>query len=420
MTRRWASALLLLGALVMGWSALRAGQLQPSWFDSDDGPACARAADGCPADIDAALTGLWWWVAAGGAIAAAGLVLLVLSLSTVPRRSEPSRPLLHAAAVGLAGGVVGVVLAYPLLLALFLSGHAVPLGIGAAWLVQAGVVAAVDSALGGTPPRRAFLTGLAACALAFGATLLSLRWSSGPWPAAVLVDGAVLALCVAVVRAGTGRSRPGRSAEVWTVAACAALLAAVVGTAALGDRAGEIPPPAAGPSSPPAPPTDPGPPPAPTTPPPLPAPVVADVPCDVESLSFAVVGFDAAMGARGASVQATNTGAEACWLQGVPEVTLLQGNRPLQLSVEPGSTPSGAPAVAARVGIAPGDSAFAPLTWRTYAGWADAETPQSVTVALTDGSPAVAATVDAQYGPAPFDLADGGEWEVAPWAPPWN
>jgi hypothetical protein len=409
----------MLGSLVMGWAALRARQLQPSWFDPGDGPACAREADGCPADLDAALTGLWWWVAAGGALALAGVVLLVHSLSTARRQEDPAHPLVHAAVVGLVGGVVGVVLVYPLLLALFFSAHAAPLGIGAAWLVQAGVVAGLDVTLGATPPRRAFLTGLAACALAFGATLLSLRWTSGPWPAAALVDGAVLALTVAVVRAASRRARPGRAAEVRAVVVCAVVLAVVVGTTAVGTGAGEFTPSTTGPSSAPTPPTDSEPEPAPTTQP-SPAPVDAAEPCTMEDLTFAVGGFDAAMGARAAGLQATNTSESPCWVEGVPAVTLLQGGRPLQLTVGPGQAPSGGPAVVQRVGLAPDGSAFALLTWRTYAGWADAETPQAVTAALDPASPAVEATLTSDFGPAPFDIADGGEWEIAPWAPPWN
>ena len=74
-----------------------------------------------------------------------------------------------------------------------------------------------------------------------------------------------------------------------------------------------------------------------------------------------------------------------------------------------------------RVHLAPGGSAFAFLTWRTYTGWADAETPQTVTVALDPASPAQEAAVNADHGPAPFDIADGGTWGIAPWAsPPWE
>jgi hypothetical protein len=119
-------------------------------------------------------------------------------------------------------------------------------------------------------------------------------------------------------------------------------------------------------------------------------------------------------------VQARNTGDVACWVEGVPVVTLFQGGRPLTLTVAPGQSPTGGPASPQRVGIAPGGTAFALLTWRTYAGWADAETPQSVTVALDPTSPAVEAGIVGGLPGAPFDIADGGTWGIAPWAPPWN
>jgi hypothetical protein len=148
--------------------------------------------------------------------------------------------------------------------------------------------------------------------------------------------------------------------------------------------------------------------------------VDADVACDQADLGFAVTGWDAAMGARFASLQATNTGARPCWVEGIPAVTLLQGGRPLQLPAEPGQTADGSPAVVQRVGIAPGGNAYALLDWRTYAGWADDTTPQSVTVALAPGEPPVEAGIIGGPGPAPFDIADGGEWGIAAWAPPWN
>jgi hypothetical protein len=105
---------------------------------------------------------------------------------------------------------------------------------------------------------------------------------------------------------------------------------------------------------------------------------------------------------------------------GVPVVVLLQGGRPLALQVGPGETPEGTPAESQRVGVAPGGTAFALLSWRTYGGWADAESPQAVSVALDPSSTLVTAAMPADSGPAPFDIADGGAWGIAPWAPPWN
>ncbi|MGY1855446.1 hypothetical protein [Modestobacter sp. SYSU DS0290] len=101
----------------------------------------------------------------------------------------------------------------------------------------------------------------------------------------------------------------------------------------------------------------------------------------------------------------------------VPAFFLLQGGRPLALQVGPGQTPEGGPAEVQRVGVAPGGAAFALLTWRSYGGWADQETPQAVTVALDASSTLVAARVVDRGGSVPFDIADGGAWGIAPWAP---
>jgi hypothetical protein len=150
------------------------------------------------------------------------------------------------------------------------------------------------------------------------------------------------------------------------------------------------------------------------------APVAASVPCAQQDLSFAVAAFDGAMGARAASLQATNLSAAPCWVEGTPVVVVMQGGRPLSLSVGPGRTPDGAPAVPQRVGLAPGGRANALLTWRSYGGWADLETPQSVATALDADSSLVAAQITGVSGPAPFDIADGGAWAIAPWAPPAN
>ena len=51
-------------------------------------------------------------------------------------------------------------------------------------------------------------------------------------------------------------------------------------------------------------------------------------------------------------------------------------------------------------------------------GWPDAETSPSVTVALEVPSPPVEVGIVGGPPGAPFDLADGGAWAIAPWAPP--
>jgi hypothetical protein len=43
-----------------------------------------------------------------------------------------------------------------------------------------------------------------------------------------------------------------------------------------------------------------------------------------------------------------------------------------------------------------------------------------VTVALAPGRRAADVRTVSDHGTAPFDLADGGAWAIAPWAPPWN
>ncbi len=436
--RRWAWGLLALGGLLAGRAGLRAASLEPSWFDPRDGPSCARSADGCPADIDAALTALWWWVGAGGVVALAGLVLLVRSLSAGRRPGPPAHPLLHAGLAGVAAGVAAAAVALPLLVTALISTHAVPLGLGVAWLTQAAVVAVVDHLFAGSSPRGALIVGLVAGLVAAGAVLLVLSGDRLPdaWPSVVVIDGAAVGLCVAVARAVGRRPGPGRRAEAGTVAASAVLLVAVV-VGAVGGGAvvgGAVP--ASDPGRP-APPTSaeekatpapsvpaprPAPEPAPAPAPP-PAPVVAaEAPCATADLAFSVDGFDAATGIRATAVEATNRSATPCWVEGVPAVTLLQGGRPLSLTVLPGQAPSGGPAPVQRVGLAPRGSAFALLTWKPYGGLADDETPQAVTAALGGGEPQVpvAVQVGEAYRPAPFDLVDGAAWGIAPWAPPWN
>jgi hypothetical protein len=88
--------------------------------------------------------------------------------------------------------------------------------------------------------------------------------------------------------------------------------------------------------------------------------------------------------------------------------------------VGPGETTDGTPAQPQRVGVGPGGTAVALLTWRSYGGWADLETAQAVTAALDPSSTLVTAAMPADAGPAPFDIADGGAWGIAPWAPPWD
>ncbi|MGY1623084.1 DUF4232 domain-containing protein [Geodermatophilus sp. SYSU D00965] len=426
---------LLAGLVLMAWAGLRSARYRPGWLEPE--VACLRSGECRPADVEAGLTALWWAVGAGAVVLAVGVVLVALRRPPVavgpPARGRP--PLVHAVVVAAAGSAVGLLLELPLLVALFAGAHAVPAALAVLWLVQAEVLAGLGLRLGppGTSPRRAWLTGLAVSGAATFLVALAVGagWAgSGDWWLLLLADGALLGLGTAVARltgeAGRGGS-PRHAAVALAVFGVAAFVllggvqalvrTGVPALVALGPPLPEEP--ALTAPAPTAPPASPVPLPPPVTTPPPPR-VAADVPCAVGDLDLAVVGFDAAMGARAASVQARNTGDAPCWVEGVPVVTLLQGGRPLALTVEPGRSPTGGPAPVERVGIAPGGTALSLLTWRTYAGWADAQTPQSVTVALDAGSPAVEAGIVGGAPQVPFDIADGGAWGIAPWAPPWN
>jgi hypothetical protein len=411
-------------------SGFAAATYEPSWFDPGDPLWCSCSA----AEAAAALRSLWVWTGAGAVLALAGTVLFTLRLDPAPR--PPAGPLpapAHAVVAGMVGFVVPPVLFLPALYLLLVSSHLDPLiafGVGTA---IAAAVGGVDRAIGPawSSRRRSAVTGLVAGALGTGVAwvvLFAEPTVDDGWMPAVAA-GAVVALVVLAARtllaprgAGTRTGRAaGAAATVGAVAlVCIAVLAPEVLLPGPDDAVAAAP---AGPAAPtPEPPSSPAssapvPAPATTTPPPL---VEADVACDQADLAFVISGWDAAMGARFASVQATNTGDVACWVEGVPTVTLLQGGRPLQLTLEPGEMGNGSPVVVQQVGIAPGGHAYAQLDWRTYAGWADDTTPQSVTVALTSGTTPVPAGIVGGHGVAPFDLADGGAWGVGPWAPPWS
>ncbi|MFW3172277.1 DUF4232 domain-containing protein [Geodermatophilus sp. CPCC 206100] len=442
--RRCARIAGVLGWILLAGATWRSAWYRPGWFDPDDGPPCSRRLSGAcsPADAEAALAHLWVWVAVGGGLVLAATALTVVLLPAV-RATAPVRSLpvpLHAAAAGAAAALLCLGGSLPALFALLLGAHAAPAVVLGAWLAQAGLLALLDTRLGApaTSPRRAALTGLLVGAATTGLVLAALgagRVQLGDWSTLAAGVGVLVALGVAVARwmpAGPGgASRRGaparRGAAVAALALCAFLVlggGGVLLRLGVGVLGADDPPlpedPVAG-----APPTTPAPlpspvplPPAPETP--APPSVEADVRCAQDQLDYTVVGFDAALGARAASVQARNTGDVPCWVQGVPVVTLLQGGRPLSLTVEPGRSPTGGPPSTERVGIAPGGTALALLTWRTYAGWADAATPQSVTVALDPSAePGTAGVVGGPPG-APFDIADGGAWGIAPWAPPGN
>jgi Protein of unknown function (DUF4232) len=416
---------LLAGLLLATVAALRSARYRSSFLEPR--PACLRSGACTPGEIQGALAQLWWGVGAG-------VVLLLLGVALVAWRRPPVRtapparglpPLRHAGLVAAVGSAVGLLLTVPAFVGLFAGLHAVPVVLAVVWLVQAEVVTGLDSRFGApaTSLRRATLTGLGASAAALCLALAAVTsgWvTPDTWVALPLANGVLLGLGAGVARLAGSTSRAVRTGAVLAALALAAVAVGggVRASTSLLAAADPEPPPVTVPQPLPEPqPAVPSPPPAPVEPPPVPR-VPADVACTTGDLALTVVGFDAALGARAASVQARNTGDVPCWVEGAPVVTLLQGGRPLHLAVEPGQPPAGGPAAPGRVGIAPGGTALALLSWRTYAGWADAEIPQTVTVALDAASPSVEAGIVGGPPQAPFDLADGGTWAVAPWAPP--
>lgn len=138
------------------------------------------------------------------------------------------------------------------------------------------------------------------------------------------------------------------------------------------------------------------------------------VACRPDDLTWNTGLVDGAMGLRAVGVVAHNAGRAPCWLDGVAQVRVGQGGRPLALTVRAGElgSPGQDPR---RVGIPPGGAAQLLLTWRTSGGIADGVTQQAVTVALVPGGPERA--VPLAGGPAPLDIADGGELYVSGWTP---
>ncbi|MFQ1000545.1 DUF4232 domain-containing protein [Modestobacter sp. SSW1-42] len=415
----------LLGWLVAFGGVQSTGEYTPVWLESE--APCELAGACSPAEIDAALQWSWWWVGAGLGILAVAAVLLAWTLP--PRRSTPSTqpPLpapVHALVAGLLAFGGAFVAGIPLLFASFGGAHGLAVGLTSVWLAQAGLVLAAGRlSRTALAPGAEWLTALVVSGLGVGAVIAAYEASAdGSLTPLPVVDAVMVAVAVLGQRSLLRLGRP----PVWSsVAAGLAVLTAgllVVGALLLPEdrpvpTASPVPQAEPLPVPTPTPTPRPTPPAAVPTPTPTPEPVEADVPCAQQDLTFRVEGFDAAMGARGAGLVATNTGAGPCWVEGVPVVVLLQGGRPLALQVEEGQAPEGGDPEAQRVGIAPGGTAVSVLTWRSYGGWADQETPQAVTVALDASTTLVSAQV-AGSGAAPFDIADGGAWNIAPWAAP--
>jgi hypothetical protein len=138
----------------------------------------------------------------------------------------------------------------------------------------------------------------------------------------------------------------------------------------------------------------------------------ARTPCALTDVRLALEGFDAAMGARAATLRASNSSTRACYLDGFATVSLTQAGQPLD--VTSGTTSSERPGSvgrATRVGIAPGGAATAVLYWRGYGAAADTTTSQTLEVTLRQGTQPLSVAV----GPQLFDLVDGGELRVGNW-----
>jgi uncharacterized membrane protein len=455
----WGGTVAVAGLPIMGWAGIRAGRYLPGWGEAE--PRCITDGTCTAEEADSALRFLW------GVVGGVGLVvLLAAALATwcLPHvRRPPSwrslRPLLHAAVTGVVGGIAVGTIGMPLLVAVFISWHAVVPALLASWFVHSAVVCGLDRMLGPreSSTRESWLTALGVTfGAAIGAVAFTVadRGSLGGFASVPMVYGASLAVLVLVTRrlrdnqapavpSAPGAPewsgppapspvaadrRPGDAATtVVVVLSLLSGLAVAAGLRALQQAAwpqvpylSSAPAPAPTPTPAPATPSVPELPPPSAPPAPTPPVIEASVPCSEQSLRFVVAGFDAAMGARAATLQATNVSTGPCWVEGTPVVVLLQGGRPLALTVHPGQTPEGAPAVVQRVDLAPGEAAFALLSWRSYGGWADTETPQSVTAALGASSSLVSVEVTAPSGSAPFDIADGGAWAIAPWAPAWK
>ena len=423
-----AKALVVLGWLGLAIAGLSAARYSPEWLG--DEYRCRLEAECTAEEIASGVRLHWWLVGLCGAVVLVGIVVLLWSLSPASRSATARRlpALAQAAATGAAAVALPFAL-FPVGVLLFLSSaHAAVAAAVGTWLAQALLVSALHRRFAGrTSPRGAAAVGLlvSAAALALTAWLTTQGQGSTDLWAPVLMHAGSVAVLVALVRLfrdplpqHVGAARRRALAVVGVV-----VLGAVGVAATLVLRQPDAYQPAGAPTRPTFPAPEPPAPapsgPAAPTPEPPPEPVVAHTPCAPGDLDVVVTGFDAALGARAASLRATNTGSRPCYVDGFPVVTLLQGGRPLSLTVENGSTASpGTPGTAQRVGVAPGGAAVAGLYWRSYGGLADSESPQSVTVAFDGSKPPLGVPVDSPYpGAAPFDIADGGTWQVGNWEP---
>ena len=430
--RAWAPFARLLplpGLAVMAGAGVIANRYTPSWFEVDE--TCINRHP-CFSEEESAsvLRSSAWMGWAGLLLVVLGLGLCAWAQSSTHRNTPSGRgAAVHA-------GVSGLVAVPAAAVGLALGAFGAFLGLGGsvyviAWLTLATVLEALDLSLGrARSDRAAYLLSLESAIVglvALGGTLAVLGLGRAQFVGALALSG----LSVAAVTAlgDVVQDRHIRPWAGWTAAAVTGLVVLGGALDVLGlleppkvfapgtwsQAEAYVPPPAATPPLLPVPTTIP-------TPFPTPAPgrtppsVSARRPCSPGDLTLAVGEFDFAMGARLASVRASNRSGSACYLDGFAIVRLLQGGKPLDLtfatmsSEQPGMGIGGH---ATRVGIAPGHAARLLMYWRGYSQAADTTTPQTLEVRLRPGVAAVPLGVP---GPL-FDLIDGGALRVGNWVP---
>lgn len=414
----------LAGLLVGVVAGLRAGPYTPPWFDPDD--PCSPGAF-CPSDAESAqaLHALSWVSWAGAVMVVVGIAVAAWALSRRTQSTSPGRPAegLRTAAHAAGAAVVAVATLAVGGIASFAATLAVSSQLGLAvaagwWLLLAHALEALDRALGRCPGEAtAYLLSLVVAALAIVAAVATAvsRDAADYW-SAVTAGG--------LVAAGATLLGDVVPWERWPAArALGALVLAGTVVSGLGTALGALGllEPVEQPRTATSPPVEVGPrPPAP--PPPTTSPgharttgnpaVVARRPCAATDVRLDLDGFDAAMGARAATLRASNSSGGACYLDGFAAVSLSQAGR--RLEVASGTTSSESPGTsgrATRVGLGPGDAATAVLYWRGYGAAADPTSPQTLEVTLRPGTRALSVAV----GPQLFDLVDGGELRVGNW-----
>ena len=410
-----------------------AGPYTTSWFDGT--APCSRFRAPCPVDVDPALAlrTLSWTAWAGLLLVLAGAGTAAAALARRDEEPDPGsadtfrgrRALAHSAAAGaLTAAVVTTGAAASLMATLASSSH---LGLAAAigtWLGLARVLELAHGRLGrARGAATAYLLALAVAGLSClaMATVLVIR-EADAWWAGVGVAGLVGALATGVGDTVAWDREPSARTVGGVAVAAAAMVVLAGGLSVLGllrppdrptaatDRTDTTPPvmppqepaPArpTGPATPSASPTtaDPG--------------VRTTRRCPATDVNLALSGFDAAMGARVATLTATNHSETPCYVDGFATVALSQDGEALDL--RSGTTSTSQPGMegrATRVGLASGHTARAVLYWRGYGAAADTTTPQTLTVTLHPGTSGQQVAVE----PWAFDLTDGGELRVGNW-----